>query len=71
MLVERFFADRGRRDFCGQQPFTLQNVSRGINMASNSAGNVLMEILGRIDELSAAIKQNGSSLSSGTTSQST
>lgn len=40
-------------------------------MASNSAGNVLRDILGRIEDLSAAIEQNGSSLSSARASQST
>ena len=40
-------------------------------MASNSAGNVLREILGRIDDLSTAIDQQGSSLSRGTAPQTT
>ena len=42
-----------------------------INMASNSAGNVLREILGRIGDLSTAIDQQGSSLSRGTAPQTT
>ena len=51
------------------------NVSRGINnMVSSdgiSAGNVLRQILGRIGDLSAAIDQQGSSLSRGTAPQTT
>ena len=52
-----------------QRAFSRQNSSRGINnMASsdgNSAGNMLRQILGRIGDLSAAIDQQGSSLSRG------
>lgn len=40
-------------------------------MASNSAGNVLREILGRTGDLSTAIDQHGSSLSIGTAPQTT
>ena len=40
-------------------------------MASNSAGNMLRGILGRIDDLSAEIDQQGSSLSRGTAPQTT
>ena len=52
-----------------QRAFSRQNSTRGINnMASsdgNSAGNMLRQILGRIGDLSAAIDQQGSSLSRG------
>ena len=69
--VDREKSEKLDEKFLWAAGFSRQNVSRGINMASNSAGNVLREILGRIDELSAAIEQSGSSLSSATTSRST
>ena len=55
--------------YAGQRAFSRQNASRGINnMASsdrNPAGSTLRQILGRISDLSTAIDQQGSSLSSG------
>ena len=55
--------------YAGQRVFLRQNASRGVNnMASsdgNSAGSMLRQILGRIGDLSTAINQQGSSLSSG------